>query len=128
GDLISDYIEVVGFNYDGKQWYLNPLKADTNNDGQLDTVECEALINVENNTIISSSGSYCQDIDNDKTPDIYDFDNDGDGVPDKVDESPYKFMGDINSGLSDQKFDFKLSSFNANKPIFVDIMVQHECP
>jgi len=40
GDGISDNLEVVGFVYQGKRWYSNPLKADTDKDGLADNVEC----------------------------------------------------------------------------------------
>jgi hypothetical protein len=72
GDTISDNVEVTGFSYGGKQWYGNPRRGDSNNDGVVDGQEWD-LTNL--------------DRDGDNIPDLYDFDDDGDGVPDKVDIS-----------------------------------------
>ncbi|MBI1298362.1 hypothetical protein GC175_25795, partial [bacterium] len=71
-DGISDYDEVMGFSYNGKMWYGNPLWADSNNDGVIDGLEWNLA---------------ARDTDGDGTPDLYDFDDDGDGVPDNVDIS-----------------------------------------
>ncbi|MBI1293418.1 hypothetical protein GC175_00485 [bacterium] len=72
-DDISDYDEVMGFSYNGKMWYGNPLWADSNNDGIIDSMEWNPA---------------APDTDGDGTPDLYDFDDDGDGVPDNIDISP----------------------------------------
>ena len=72
-DTIADYDEVTGFSYGGKTWYGNPLWADSNNDGRIDSMEWNLTT---------------PDRDGDGTPDLYDYDDDGDGVPDGVDISP----------------------------------------
>ncbi|MFN8445402.1 MAG: LamG-like jellyroll fold domain-containing protein, partial [Caldilineaceae bacterium] len=71
-DTISDRDEVVGFSYNGKTWYGNPLWADSNNDGAIDSMEWNPS---------------APDSDGDGTPDLYDFDDDGDNVPDNIDIS-----------------------------------------
>ncbi|MBI1293407.1 hypothetical protein GC175_00430, partial [bacterium] len=71
-DGISDYDEVMGFFYNGKMWYGNPVWADSNNDGAIDGLEWNPA---------------APDSDGDGIPDLYDFDDDGDGVPDDIDIS-----------------------------------------
>ena len=50
GDVITDTLEVEGFTYGGKLWYLNPTNADSNNDGLIDSVECPALVDIAHPT------------------------------------------------------------------------------
>jgi len=71
-DTISDRDEVTGFSYNGKMWYGNPLWADSNNDGTIDAAEWNP---------------NAPDSDGDGTPDLYDFDDDNDNVPDDLDIS-----------------------------------------
>lgn len=71
-DNISDFAEVTGFSYGGRTWYGNPLWADSNNDGTIDSFEWK---------------STAPDSDGDGTPDLYDLDDDGDNVPDDIDIS-----------------------------------------
>ena len=71
-DTISDFDEVNGFTYNNKKWYGNPLLADSNGDGAIDSLEWNPA---------------APDTDGDGTPDLYDFDDDGDGVPDNIDIS-----------------------------------------
>ncbi|HNB51277.1 MAG TPA: hypothetical protein PK530_05020, partial [Anaerolineales bacterium] len=68
-DGITDLDEITGFNMGGQTWYGQPSVADSNGDSVLDGQEWNV------------------DTDNDTTPDLYDFDDDGDSVPDKVDIS-----------------------------------------
>jgi hypothetical protein len=85
GDGINDAVEVAGFTLPGQsqRWHLDPKSADTNEDGQVDTIECPDLVGVD------SVGTFCcSDTDGDVVPDVFDYDNDADGVPDRVDISP----------------------------------------
>ncbi|MCB0086349.1 MAG: hypothetical protein KDE54_00420 [Caldilineaceae bacterium] len=84
GDGANDKLEVVGFSLGGKQWYANPLAADSNNDGIPDGKELHMDAN---------GNSAPDDTDGDGAPDLWDDDNDGDGVPDKLDISPYMSTG-----------------------------------
>ncbi len=68
-DGVTDLDEITGFALGGQTWYGNPTVADSNGDSVLDGQE------------------WNMDTDSDNTPDLYDFDDDGDGVPDKVDIS-----------------------------------------
>ncbi len=71
-DTLSDRDEVTGFSYNSKSWYGNPLLADSNSDGIIDSLEWNPT---------------APDSDGDGTPDLYDFDDDGDNVPDDLDIS-----------------------------------------
>ncbi|MCB0083941.1 MAG: hypothetical protein KDE47_23535, partial [Caldilineaceae bacterium] len=71
-DTISDSDEVYGFLYNNKRWYGNPLEADSNGDSIIDSMEW-------------TPGA--PDSDGDGTPDLYDDDDDNDGVPDDIDIS-----------------------------------------
>ena len=77
-DGISDYLEVKGFSYNGQQWYLDPNEQDTNRDGRTDAQEC--TIWVPSDPTYNASG-ICPDSNGNGTPDVFDHDNDGDGVP-----------------------------------------------
>ena len=50
GDVITDTLEVEGFTYGGKQWYLDPTNPDTNSDGLVDSVDCPALVDIAHPT------------------------------------------------------------------------------
>jgi hypothetical protein len=101
-DGISDITEVEGFTAGGRQWYLDPLNRDSNNDGLPDAVECPTLADVDENGNLSNPlGSSCVDTDGDSTPDVFDFDNDGDGVPDRLDASP-NYTDDLSAELHSQ--------------------------
>ncbi|MCZ7568703.1 MAG: hypothetical protein M5U01_08940 [Ardenticatenaceae bacterium] len=129
-DGLRDDLEVKGFILGGKRWYSDPLSPDTNNDGLLDTMECWG-------TIPSSlpSNTACDlDSDKDGTPDLFDRDNDGDGVSDRVDLSPNKVLG---SGSAPYTRDnpFKLvvnnlqkASGNQGYPVFVDFQLRPKNP
>ena len=104
GDLITDTLEVKGFFYAGTQWYLDPNALDTNKDGLPDGVECEAWVGA---SVITTT--ICPDIDGDGVPDVFDFDNDNDGVHDSVDLSP--FAAGVARG----------PAFNQNTPLAVSV-------
>ncbi|MCB1677016.1 MAG: thrombospondin type 3 repeat-containing protein, partial [Halioglobus sp.] len=61
----------------------------------------------------------CPDTDGDGTPDVYDFDNDGDGVPDSADSAPNTFQP-----ISDGKVDFSLKGYEADRSIFVNVVLR----
>ncbi len=79
-DDVPDNIEVAGYQYKGRTWYSDPLKLDTNNDSLSDGREW----------LLGPDGSdRPQDTNGNGVPDLWDDDNDGDGVRDKLDLSPY---------------------------------------
>ena len=90
GDGISDYVEVAGFDYAGQHWYTDPLNPDTNNDGRLDSEECRLLTGVKTPPVVTQA--EC-DKDNDGKLDLFENDDDNDGVPDRVDVSPTGVLG-----------------------------------
>jgi hypothetical protein len=123
GDNISDRAEVEGFIYLGQRWYLNPLSSDSNGDGQIDSIECPELEDVDaDGNIFAPSGSQCGDTDGDGTPDVFDFDDDADGVPDIVDSSP-DYVGDLNSNFHDQ-MSFGLTGYETGKSLLVDFEIR----
>ena len=82
GDGIWDNDEVRSFYYGDRDWYINPEERDTDMDGQIDGVECAQRVD-------GNSAGICKDTDEDLTPDVFDTDDDQDGVPTSFDESPY---------------------------------------
>ncbi|MCP4542385.1 MAG: hypothetical protein GY832_35125, partial [Chloroflexi bacterium] len=118
GDFILDSVEVAGFEYGGKHWYLNPRSPDSNGDGLLDEMECPELVS-ETGTPLADD-AQCRDADQDGTPDVFDFDNDGDGVPDTRDSSPDSKLGDLNAGLSDGQLNYDIVLTDTEQLIFVD--------
>ncbi|MCP4167501.1 MAG: hypothetical protein GY759_16650 [Chloroflexi bacterium] len=83
-DIITDTLEIRGIDIpdsDGNSvtWTSNPIRSDTNNDGLSDYSEWPSPI--------GEAPSW--DPDNDTIPNIWDNDNDGDGVFDGADFSPY---------------------------------------
>jgi type II secretory pathway pseudopilin PulG/subtilisin-like proprotein convertase family protein len=117
GDTIKDNEEVNGFSYNGKMWYTNPLDMDSNKDGLDDGREWNTG---------RSEGQVPPDMDNDGTPDLFDRDNDGDGVPDNVDLSPY-YKGDT-TYTADQPFQLMVDNLNAGVPTFVEFQLRPTNP
>jgi hypothetical protein len=90
-DGAPDGLEARGFEYpagSGKMWYLNPLEADSNGDGLSDVLECWR--NPPAPGTAPNAMPRCDlDTDGDATPDLFDTDNDNDGVLDRKDDSPF---------------------------------------
>lgn len=125
GDLLSDGFEVVGISMGGKQWYLNPLNADTNDDGIQDSLECIQAIDV----VVSPNGKgtksapkgdgTCADSDGDGTPDFADDDNDNDKVADWMDGQPESRLGDPTNGVPNRTFAFGVENYSSVNPLRV---------
>ncbi|MCX6032062.1 MAG: hypothetical protein NT169_22545, partial [Chloroflexi bacterium] len=128
GDRITDKAEVAGFFYNNRWWYSDPKSPDTNNDGQLDTLECWAkVVDPDAGEISPNETVACKDSDGDGTPDLFDRDDDGDGVPDAVDLSPYDFNN--NGGRlfdADHPLLLQVDGLQAGKPAFVDFQLRPE--
>ena len=123
GDMISDYAEVMGFVVGGKRWYLDPNNPDSNGDGLSDAAECPELINVNaEGNLIAPVGTACRDTDRDGTTDVFDFDNDNDGVPDRADLSP-SYTGEL-STLPQTHFNLSLAEYETGKPLVVEFQVR----
>ena len=116
-DFLSDNVEVMGYFGNGRQWYLNPLDPDSNDDGFIDTLECPDLVDLDTNgAFITPTGTTCADTDSDGVADIFDHDNDGDGVPDRQDSAP-NYVGNLSTQAQDE-IEFSLDGFdNSGRPL-----------
>ncbi len=121
GDYISDGAEVAGFlDASGQRWYLDPLAADSNDDGRVDTMECPDLIDLDHEgNPVTPAGSACANLDGDAVPDAFDFDDDDDGVPDRVDSAP-AFTG---AGQTRSHLELDLEGLAADQPLLVDLEI-----
>jgi hypothetical protein len=136
GDMITDTLEVQGFNYGGRQWYLNPNNPDTNNDGLSDSVECPVLVDVGNPTEEDFKNGC--DSDQDGIPNPFEMDNDNDGAPDRVDLSPDESLDSHNnrSGQAtvatafkgNQPFLLSVGGLQQNWPVLVDLQMRPVTP
>jgi len=118
-DGIADNLEIGGFTYQDKMWYLNPSENDTNKDGILDGDECAVWS--------PSSGSYnasgiCPDTDSDGMPDAFDDDNDGDGVHDMVDLSPGTRGSQTFSSATPMQL--SIANLETNRPVLVELQIR----
>lgn len=118
-DGLRDNLEVRGFTFGGKQWYLNPNALDSNNDGQGDVLEWGLNAN---GTVLTTP----QDTDADGTPDLFDNDNDNDGVPDRRDLSPY--VANPTTFGENAPLQLRLDNLTANKPAFVEFQLRPQDP
>ncbi|MBN1317965.1 MAG: FG-GAP repeat protein, partial [Anaerolineales bacterium] len=84
-DVLTDTLEIDGFDYAGRHWASNPLKPDSNYDGLSDLAEWPGPVGAAPNL----AGVNDWDPDGDGVPNIWDEDNDGDQVPDNLDLSPF---------------------------------------
>jgi hypothetical protein len=119
GDGLNDGLEVVGFTFVGQQWYLNPLDLDTNGDNIPDGSEC----NASTETTIA-----CGDTDGDQTPDVFDLDDDNDGVTDALDLDATAMVGDRTNGLTDNIFQFGFYDLTPDAPVLVDFQLRPTNP
>jgi len=136
GDGITDDAEVRGFQaLDGTMYYLDPLSPDTNGDGLTDGMECPQL--VRTGTDVLSPVGVCQNTDADledaadlpRVPDAFDTDNDNDGVPDKVDLSPFSAVGSVQSTFGRNKpLALTLEDLQAGEPVLLDLQVRPQDP
>jgi hypothetical protein len=96
GDGVSDWDEVEGFEVlceantdDPVRWFSDPQSPDSNDDGVIDSSEWGVDINDDGSIDSSERGI---DTDGDCIPDLFDDDNDHDGVPDRVDSAPFTVL------------------------------------
>lgn len=114
GDGLSDGDEVNGFVFNTVRYYLDPLEADSNNDGRADGLECPNF-------------PTCPDTDGDGIPDVLDADDDNDGVPDRLDISPVQ-GGTAFSFNRDNPFQLSIRGLRAGLPTFVNFQVRPTNP
>ncbi|MCP4212938.1 MAG: hypothetical protein GY764_15880 [Halieaceae bacterium] len=116
GDTLTDTVELIGFNYGGHNWTADPLEIDSNLDGMTDGEEWEPAL-----TDSSFTGDDTfTDKDEDGIPNLWDEDNDNDGVPDGLDNSPYRVMPYRPS------FDVNVTGHSPDTIVYVDVQVQPE--
>lgn len=119
-DKIDDSIEIVSFYYADKDWYSDPTNNDSDSDGILDGIECpERVITSENPT-----AGVCRDTDADGVSDIFDADDDGDGVPSNVDNSPLYYDSQVYSATS--PYEFRVENMETDLPVILDLQIQPE--
>lgn len=116
-DGLADALEVVGFDFGGKHWYSDPLKASALNDGMLDGQKCQ-LTNGNPNCAFSSNG--------DATPDLFDRDMDGDGVPNALDLTPQQKNAQIFGETN--PVSLVVNNLAASKPTYVEFQIRPTNP
>lgn len=123
-DGIPDKVEVTGFALGGKTWYLNAREEDSNGDSTLDGLECWNAI-PDSQTPPSQMPPCDRDTDGDGNPDLFDEDNDNDGVSDRKDLAPFtRFQGTAAGFSESSPFQLKLSNLTADKPTFVEFQLR----
>lgn len=120
-DGITDGAEVAGFTYNDQTWFSDPLKVDSNRDGLDDGSEW-----------IAAHGGIAAawDLDSDLLPNMWDMDDDGDGVSDRNDLSPasftnYFFEPAYGTQTISDTFNFNISG-QYDGFIYVEMQVQPE--
>ncbi len=115
-DLITDTVEIDGFDFGGKHWTSNPFQADSNNDGLSDYAEWPAPIGGAPE--LSDADDW--DPDGDGIPNLWDDDNDGDQVPDSLDLSPFS------RGAFSDTFQLNIVNTNFNGYLYIEFQIQPE--
>lgn len=118
-DGISDGREVAPYNWFG-DWYLDPLNPDSNGDGLSDGAECSTRSDVSNGVLVDTLEMPCVDLDFDQVPDVHDYDNDGDGVPDTIDLNPNASQVVTDNSV----FKFDMVNAQTEKDIVVDLQIR----
>jgi hypothetical protein len=120
GDGITDTVEVVGYTDSaGVFWSLDPRESDSNNDGRQDGQECLIWTNF---AAVKNPGAPCPDTDGDGTPDIFDDDNDGDGVKDDVDLSANSAPGVVYN--RENPLEVRADNLETNEPTYLDVQLR----
>ena len=112
-DGVTDDFEVLGFSYKGQMWYSNPAHPDSNADGLADKIEWT----------YPNESAPVYDADGDGTPNLWDEDDDDDGVPDRVDLSPFSHSDWIDEdGYGSGQY-FSVSA-SKNYPVYVNVQLR----
>lgn len=119
-DDVPDGVEVRGFTLGGKTWYLNADALDSNDDGISDGQECWRTPPAA--TTPANAVPACDlDTDSDGTPDVFDADNDNDGVIDRIDLAPSTTTSFFNDS---SPLRLTLNNLAAGTPTFVDFQIR----
>ncbi len=128
-DGLRDDLEVRGFGSGSGlgasgRWYSNPLSIDSNSDGLPDTLECwqdDTLARI--NSVFPATVPCNRDSDADGVPDLFAQDNDGDGVDDASDLSPFNRTPASLIYNKNNPLKFNLDGLTADEPLFVDFQL-----
>ncbi len=112
-DGLTDAQEVNGFTFSGQSWYLDPRSLDSNNDGVGDGQEWS-----------NDGNNQPDDTDSDSLPDLFDPDNDNDGVPDRQDLAPFTASTTGTPFGENNPFKLKIDNLTAGKATLVDLQVR----
>ncbi len=115
-DTITDREEIEGFTYSGQTWHTDPTEIDSNGDGVGDRDEWNRP------DLLHPTW----DTDSDGTPDLFDRDNDGDGVPDSADVSPFRTW--TTTFTAANPFELVVDGLEQNKPTFVELQLRPTNP
>ncbi|MCB0049066.1 MAG: hypothetical protein KDE24_05905, partial [Caldilinea sp.] len=112
-DGVADAVEVTGFSYRNQTWYTDPANADSNNDGISDGKEWYL-----NGDIAPP------DTNGDGTPDLWDDDNDNDGVRDTLDLSPYASTSRVNPFDGANPFELTINDLVESELVRVEFQIR----
>ena len=119
-DGLRDYLEImVPERINGTDYYTDPFKSDTNDDGISDFFECPS----------TDTQKKCLDTNTDGVPDFLSNDNDGDKVPDHVDLEPFRgvtIRGVTKTYGEANPYPIRLANVSTNTitPITVDMQIR----
>ncbi|MEM7802069.1 MAG: hypothetical protein AAF633_22945, partial [Chloroflexota bacterium] len=118
-DTIPDNLEIGGFvDANSRTWFLDPKEADSNKDGLSDGVECRVWVSTDPSYDVTAP---CPDTDSDGTPDVFDDDNDNDGIADDVDLSP--FSVDQTDYNKDNRLKVQFNNLTPNTPTYLNLQM-----
>jgi hypothetical protein len=115
GDGLLDGVEVNGFSFGGQMWYLDPRTGDSNGDGVGDALEWGRNAD-------GSLRSTPLNTDGDSFPDLFDPDNDNDGVPDNKDLAPFAKGAALYTEAA--PLQLTLNNLTAGRPTFVEFQLR----
>ena len=137
-DQITDTLEIKGFTCAGRQWYTNPFLNDSNQDGlgdfaewpepvgeaPWDCTEDQAVLQEQDGrwVMVCPNGGFPRwDRDGDTVPDLWDDDNDGDGVIDSLDLSPWSYSPKVSLG---EYYALDVDASGHSGPVYLEFQVQ----
>jgi hypothetical protein len=130
GDAISDYAEVKGYLFGAERRYTNVLALDSDKDDLPDGIECPSLRDVIDPaapfTPTWTPNIACVDSGKPDAPDVDNIDNDGDGVPNRSDLSPFVGVEPVFDDAN--PFQLVLRQLELDRPVVVDLQLRPTNP
>ncbi|MEO8082929.1 MAG: LamG-like jellyroll fold domain-containing protein [Ardenticatenales bacterium] len=131
GDQISDWNEVKGYALPGnKRGYTDARNPDTDGDGLSDGLECPSMRDAADPTAPFTAAwtpvLACVDSGVQDAPDVDNIDNDGDGVPNRFDTSP--FVGGTTVFDHANPLTLEIDGLQPGKPVVVDVQIRPTNP